>query len=85
MRALLVAASAALAVLAGCATSSGDDGKPAETRAYVTGSNIARKVDQPTSSPTYGVSGDEMRKGRMPLPETPLSPECYRPDGGCGR
>jgi hypothetical protein len=79
MRAVALVPSLALAVLAGCATSPAEEGKSAaEQRVYVTGSNVARRVDQPTGSPTYGISGDDMRKGRMRLPEIIPPPPCYR-------
>jgi hypothetical protein len=86
MRLILLAASLALAGLTGCATSSSEADKPAEARVYVTGSNIARRPDQPTSSPTYGVSADDMRKGMNQLPGTTPPPPCNRGDGAaCGR
>lgn len=83
MRVLLLASSFTLACLAGCATSSADADKPTEARVFVTGSNIARRADQPTSSPTYGISGDDMRKGLTRLPATIPPPECYRAGGPC--
>lgn len=78
MRAVVLVASLALAGLAGCATPAVEEGKSAQPRVYVTGSNVARRVDQPTGSPTYGVSGDDMRTGRMRLPEIIPPPPCYR-------
>ena len=78
VRTIVIASSLAVTALCGCATPPAEQGKAAESRVYVTGSNVARRVDQPTGSPTYGVSGDDMRTGRMRLPEIIPPPPCYR-------
>jgi hypothetical protein len=80
MRAILLA-SAAVAALSGCATAPNNEAKSGETRTYVTGSNIARRADQPTGSPTYGVSGDDIRKGKLDMPNVVPPPPDHRSPG----
>jgi hypothetical protein len=81
MRAILLAASLTLTGVSGCATPAADEGKPADARVYVTGSNIARRPDQPGGSPVYGVSGDDIRKGRLDMPNVIPPPPDHRAPG----
>jgi hypothetical protein len=80
MRAILLVA-AAVAALPGCASAPADPAKAGEARVYVTGSNISRRADQPTGSPTYGMSGDDLRKGRYDMPNVVPPPPDHRSPG----
>lgn len=80
MRLPLVMSPFVVLALAGCASTGDSDGTRVE-RHYVTGSNVARRVDQPTGSPTYGISGDDLRKGKVDMPNVIPPPPDHRSPG----